>query len=90
MNLIEELAKQLFYNSDSSDYDEEWGDVESSVKDTFKEIAVDFLPIFAEWIKQVKNPYEQIEDCTDIRYGQYTGFKKAITTILSELEKMKC
>jgi hypothetical protein len=90
LNLIEELAKQSDAKQCESCLleDETCYDDSTPCNADVLNVKTKLLPIFAEWIKNIKNPYEK-RDNTDISYGKEKGFDKAIETILSELEKMK-
>ncbi len=88
MNLIEELKKSLWKNAFIGQAPEYIKEVHSEVMKEIEVDVKDILPIFAEWIRGIGNPYEKRNN-TDISYGKEKGFDKAIDTILSELENMK-
>ena len=76
MNLIEELARQYAKNHGYLLEEVE----KAPLFEDFIEDSKSLLPIFAEWIKQVKNPYI-------IHYVDEFEVNRKV--FLSELEKMK-
>lgn len=82
MNLVEKLNTHI-RNSEITLYN------------TYSDYAKSFIPIFAEFIKGIENPYEKV--LKPIYRGQpykplntdYFTFEAAREIILSELEKMK-
>jgi hypothetical protein len=89
MNLIEELAKKL------NDDDYELGDIETAwlasseyIKNEYRKYIIRLLPIFAEWIRSVKNPFRLDIDDSDSRVINLAS-ETMRETLVEELEKMK-
>ena len=91
MNLIEELAKQEMIKNH---YIEHWTAGEKTGywdgiadKELFRSKVKDFIPIFAEWIKGIENPFRYDGDRDSGIISMASETMRG--TILSELDKMK-